>query len=301
LTEALVVPLEMYDEILIPTDGSAGGASGVARALDLARTAGARVHVVSVVDTAAEPPAAPETDRAQFRDRMAARCQAAVDEIRSQAVDADIQVESGVLEGVPYRAIIDYIEQQEVDLVVMGTTGTSDGSRAKIGSTTQRVITLAGVPVLSVRRGRDEPAAFGVGTYDDVVIATDGSDESERAATHALAIAERYGADVHVIYVVDSTIFDLGDAPGSVVGLLKEGGRQAIDDIAATARERTLPVTTSILRGRPAGAIESYAGGVDADLIALGTRGRAALSDELLGSTTERLVRSSARPILTVS
>jgi nucleotide-binding universal stress UspA family protein len=291
----------MYDEILLPTDGSEGAAAGVSRALDLARVAGARVHVVSVVDTGAVSRSASDEDRAAFVEHGTARSQSAVDEVRERVVDAGIPVESAVLEGAPYRAIIDYVEEHDVDLVVMGTRGASDGSQAPTGSTTQRVITLASVPVLSVPRGRDLTPDSGYGMYDDMVIATDGSEESERAAGQALAIAERYGADVHVLYVVDATIFDRADAPRSVVGLLKEGGQQAVDEIAATAGERNVNVTTSILRGRPAGAIASYAGGVDADLIALGTRGRAALSDQLLGSTTARLVRTAERPILTVS
>jgi nucleotide-binding universal stress UspA family protein len=291
----------MYEDILLPTDGSEGALAAVAQGLALARVAGARVHVVSVVDTGVEPTAATQTDRIEGRDRRAARRRQAVESVRERAVDADVPVESTVLEGTPYRALIDYVEDHGVDLVAMGTRGASDGAGRGLGSTTQRVITFAAVPVLSVPRGTDAPADSAYGTYDHVVIATDGSEESGRAATHALTIVERYGADVHVIYVVDSTIFDLEDAHRSVVGLLKEGGREAVDDVAATGRDRALPVTTSILRGRPVGAIESYAAGVDADLIALGTRGQAALSDELLGSTTERLVRSSARPILTIS
>ena len=283
----------MYEDILLPTDGSEGALAAVRRGLALARVFGARVHLVSVVDTGVEPAA----DQTEGRDRWVASRRQAIAEGRQRAVDADVPVESAVLEGTPYRALIEYAEERGIDLVVMGTRGASDGGQPDLGSTTQRVITVASVPVLAVPREHDSPAD----SYDHVVIATDGSDESERASTHALTLAERYGADVHVIYVIDSTIFDFEDAPRSVVGLLKEGGQRAVDDIAATARDRSLPVTTSILRGRPAWAIEAYAAGVDADLIALGTRGRAALSDELLGSTTERLVRSSARPVLTVS
>ncbi|MEF8814948.1 MAG: universal stress protein [Halovenus sp.] len=55
---------------------------------------------------------------------------------------------------------------------------------------------------------------------DYVVTPADGSDAADRAADHALGIAERYGADVHVIYVVDTTADGFEDAPRSVVGLL---------------------------------------------------------------------------------
>jgi len=291
----------MYDEILIPTDGSEGATAAVARALDLARVAEARVHALSVVDTTTEPGGVSAPDLGELRDRAAARCREAVEAVRDRAVAADLAVESEVREGSPYRAILDYVSAAGVDLVVMGTHGTADGEHARLGSTTQRVITLADVPVLSVRLSTAAPPESGYGMYDHVVIPTDGSDVAERAADRAMEIAERYGADVHVVYVVDSTTYDLSDAPRSIVGLLKEGGQRAIDEVAAAARERNLPVTSAVLRGRPAAEIQTYASGVDADLIALGTRGRAAASDRLLGSTTARLVGGSEVPILTVS
>lgn len=291
----------MYDEILIPTDGSEGATAALARALDLARVTEARVHVLSVVDTANEPRGASETELTELRDRAAARSREAVEDIRDRAVAADLAVESEVREGSPYRAILNYVSARDVDLVVMGTHGAADSERTRLGSTTQRVITLSDVPVLSVRLSPAAAMESGYGMYDHVVIPTDGSDVAERAADRALEIAERYGADVHVVYVVDSTTYDLSDAPRSIVGLLKEGGQQAIDAIAAEARDRNLPVTSDLLRGRPEAEIQAYATGVDADLIALGTRGRAAASDQLLGSTTARLVRQSEIPLLSVS
>jgi nucleotide-binding universal stress UspA family protein len=162
------------------------------------------------------------------------------------------------------------------------------------------VIALAGVPVLAVPPDDWAVPDSQYGAYDHVLIPTDGSDAAERAAGHGLAVAERYGADVHAVYVVDTTTYGLEDAPRSVVGLLKEGGENAVEAVAAEARDRNLPVTTDVLRGVPEEELLSYADGVGADLVVMGTRGRAAGDDRLLGSTTARVLRRSTVPVLAV-
>ncbi|WP_238479725.1 universal stress protein [Natranaeroarchaeum sulfidigenes] len=129
----------------------------------------------------------------------------------------------------------------------------------------------------------------------------DGSDAAERAARTALDVAERYGADIRVVYVVDPTAYDLGDAPRSIVGLLKTGGNAAVEEVATMAREGGLDVATTVRRGVPAEELFSYASMVDSDLLAMGTRGRSVGSGRLLGSTTARIVRRSSIPVLTVN
>ena len=55
----------------------------------------------------------------------------------------------------------------------------------------------------------------GCGVFNQVVVPTDGTAIAERAATHSLRVAERYGADVRVVYVVDTTIHELPYEDGS--------------------------------------------------------------------------------------
>jgi len=59
-------------------------------------------------------------------------------------------------------------------------------------------------------------------------------------------------------------------------------------------------VTTAIRRGEPTDELLEAASAVDADLVAMGTRGRTVGTDRLLGSTTARVVRRSSIPVLTV-
>jgi nucleotide-binding universal stress UspA family protein len=292
----------MYDDVLVPTDGSPGAEGAIVRALDLARTSGATVHVLHAVDALSGRRALDATGREEFRRQSEREGREATVRIQERAERFGLETVRDVREGTPFRAILGYVEEADVDLIVMGTHGRTGPEHSRLGSTTERVITLADVPVMAVRLDEDARVPeSGYGMYDHVVIPVDGSDPAERAAEHGLGLAERYGADVHVVYVVDATTFDLGDAPRSIVGLLEQGGQNATDGVASEARDRNLPVTTTILRGVPHEEILDYADGVDADVIAMGTRGRSADNDRLLGSTTSRVVRHSPVPVLTVS
>jgi len=288
----------MFSTMLVPTDGSAGAEATIGHAIEFARTYGAAVHTLYVVDTGAEPAGIAGSDREALYAPSERRGREATIRITDRAADADLTAAREVREGVPHQEILAYTDEHDVDLIVMGTHGRTGADRARLGSTTERVLTLADVPVLSVRLGDDRETA--AGPYEQVVIPTDGSDVAERAAETALDVAEKYDADVHVVYVVDPMPYDLEDTSRSIIGSLKEGGRKATETIETMARDRDLSVTTAVRRGEPTAELLEAASAVDADLVAMGTRGRTVGTGRLLGSTTARVVRRSSIPVLTV-
>ncbi|WP_254526082.1 universal stress protein [Natrinema caseinilyticum] len=292
----------MYGTILVPTDGSAGAEAPIAHATELARTYGAAVHTLYVVDTGGEPPAVSGDERDDLLAPSERRGREATIRITDRAEEFDLKASREVREGTPYGEILAYADEYDVDLLVMGTHGRTGADRARLGSTTERVLTLADVPVLSVRLADDSdvPASETI-SYDRIVIPTDGSDGAIRAAETALDVAEKYDAAVHTVYVVDPTPYDLEDASRSIVGLLTEGGHNATETVAEMARDRDLDATTAVRRGDPADELLEYVSSVDADLVAMGTRGRSVGSGRLLGSTTARVVRRSPIPVLTVT
>ncbi|MFA9418435.1 universal stress protein [Natrinema sp. HArc-T2] len=289
----------MFSAMLVPTDGSAGAEATIGHAIELAQTYGAAVHALYVVDTGAEPTGIAGADREELYAPSERRGREATIRITDRAEDADLAAAREVREGTPHQEILAYTDEHDVDLIVMGTHGRTGVDRARLGSTTERVLMLADVPVLSVRLGDDRDTVTAE-PYEQVVIPTDGSDTAERAAETALDIAEKYDADVHVVYVVDSTPYDLEDAPRSIIGSLKEGGRKATETIATMARDRDCSVTTAVRRGESTDELLEAASAVDADLVAMGTRGRTVGTGRLLGSTTARVVRRSPIPVLTV-
>jgi len=137
--------------------------------------------------------------------------------------------------------------------------------------------------------------------YDTVLVPTDGSEHSVRAAEHGRYLAERFDATLHVLAVVDveaaAGVFDVGLEEG-FVDRLEEQGRAAIDTVEA-ALDDVDQLETALVRGEPSAAILDYAAEQGVELIAMGTHGRTGLDRYVTGSVTERVVRRAEVPVLT--
>ena len=140
--------------------------------------------------------------------------------------------------------------------------------------------------------------------FDTIVVATDGSDSVGRAVSVAVDVAARFDAEVHAVYVVDAG--EVESSPDTVRDDLRDAlddeGRDALDRVSGAAHDRDddLDVTIEVREGRPASEIDAYARSVDADLVAMGTRGRHGENRFLIGSVAERVVRTCPVPVLTV-
>ncbi|MHB9287764.1 universal stress protein [Halobacteriales archaeon Cl-PHB] len=139
----------MYDDVLVPTDGSNGTDRVLAHALGMADD-GATIHSVYVVDRRLEMAATEET-KDDVRRSLEEEGEVALDDVRVSVEDEGFDCVTERLHGVPHREILDYAADQDVDAVVMGTHGHTGRDRiANLGSTTERVVQNGGVPVLVV-------------------------------------------------------------------------------------------------------------------------------------------------------
>ena len=138
--------------------------------------------------------------------------------------------------------------------------------------------------------------------YDAVLVPTDGSDGTRTAVEHAIDIATQYDAALHVLYVVDSRVGIAHETtPDVIFGELEQQGQDAIDDVVAQAKAASVdPIEGVVAQGDPHRAILDYAEAEDIDLVVMGTHGRTGLDHYLLGSVTEKVVRLSEVPVLTV-
>ncbi|AUV83290.1 universal stress protein [Salinigranum rubrum] len=137
--------------------------------------------------------------------------------------------------------------------------------------------------------------------YDRILLPTDGSGPSEAARDHAIGLAAAYDATLHAIYVVDDDALRAARIDSDVVveGFETEG-ESLLDEVAASAAGASVDCETAVLHGHPHEVITEYAADNDVDLIVMGTHGRHGVSRFLLGSVTERVVRTSDVPVLTV-
>lgn len=144
----------MYSQILVPTDGSPASDAALEHAIDLARQYDARLHALYVVDGAAYSTL--EAGAEIVVEALESEGKDATTRVAEAAAAADVECTSTVTTGTAYRSIIDYIEDNEIDIVVMGTHGRKGLDRYLLGSVTERVVRTSEVPVLTVRQPNDE-------------------------------------------------------------------------------------------------------------------------------------------------
>jgi len=160
--------------------------------------------------------------------------------------------------------------------------------------------------------------------YQAILFPTDGSDGADAALTHASDVARTYDATLHILYVAQEDFAPSGmvdrdhdDIPKSDLtgeqhgdqktgmtnvehaGDFEEYGQGVVSKVAETVGD-DVPVETVVLSGNPYERILDYADESEADLIVMGTHGRTGVDRYLLGSVTEKVVRTSDVPVLTV-
>ena len=136
--------------------------------------------------------------------------------------------------------------------------------------------------------------------YDDILFPTDGSDGANEALAHALELAETHDATIHVLSVVDSTYIGSAAAEATTIESLQERTEQVIDGTVDDVADHGATVVAERRIGDPYGEILDYADTAGVDLIVMGTHGRSGLDRFLLGSVTEKVVRTADPPVLTV-
>lgn len=136
--------------------------------------------------------------------------------------------------------------------------------------------------------------------FDRILFPTDGSDGATAVYDHVLDVAADHGAEVRVLNVVDTTPFGIEDFPREAVEAVERDGGRIVDEAAATAEEGGVSATTCVTRGFVAGTITADADEHDVDCIAMPTHGRKGLERLLLGSVTERVLRTASVPVLTL-
>lgn len=289
-----------FETLLIPTDGSEPAANAARQGFALADALDTSVHILSVADSSIATGTGYSGDSPRIRKRLREKASKRAASLCDEAAERGLDATAVTREGIPAKEIIDYASENEVDAIVIGTSGRSGLARAVIGSVADKVVRTASVPVVTVTPRAAEKAASEK-QFDSVLLPTDGSEQAEQAAIWGIALANQLGATVHLISVVDraktgglESLFDGEDAEE-----LLERAAEHLSSINDEARDRNIDVVTVTTEGSPAKEIVAYADDEDIDVIAMGTAGRGGFKRAVLGSVTDEVIRKANVPVLT--
>lgn len=287
--------------ILLATDFSENAEAALERAVAIALHHGARLSLVHSMVPLASPAGfvpAPEATLHTYREAAQERLSA----LQRRLSERLAEVDAHLVFGTPHRAILEAADRLGPDLVVLGTRGLSGLSHLLLGSTAERVIQHATLPVLTV----PPLAANHHRPIERLLVPTDFSTDAEQALDAArLLLSEKTPVQVVLLNVYYSPIIytAYGSVPTTTDYLEDFRGEsaEALDKLAATLAGKGREIQTMTREGTPSQVILEVAAELRVDLVAMGTRGRGGLSHLLLGSTAERVVRHAPCPVLTVN
>jgi nucleotide-binding universal stress UspA family protein len=139
-----------------------------------------------------------------------------------------------------------------------------------------------------------------------ILVPTDFSKWSQNALTYAVAFAEKFGAEIHLLHVVQDLALFIPEAVmmappmAPPVEQFVTAARAALERVVRELALPALPIHPEVAEGVPFDEIIRCAREKDVDLIVMGTHGHTGLAHMLLGSVAEKVVRKAPCPVLTV-
>ncbi len=192
-----------------------------------------------------------------------------------------VKVVESVQFQLAFSGIIEESKKNNIDLIVMGSQGTSGLQEMFIGSNTEKVVRRSHVPVLVIKKRRKD---FDV---KNMIFASDFRTEGKNSFPKILEFAKIFKPTIHFLYV--NTIHNFNTTKEIEKKMDRFINNFEIDDY-----KKIIYNDISVEKG-----ILSYARDVDADLIALNTHGRSGLSQLFNGSIGRELANHALRPVVT--
>lgn len=286
--------------ILVPTDLSKCAAEALRHAAYLADWHAADLHVINVASRSMHQFEAMMDGFPMEEADLDALLQPDDGSERHLPHAADLSITQTQIEHVSAPvAIKEYTESNDVDLVVMGTHGRRGTSRLLMGSVAEDVVRTAPCPVLTVREGTTVAPGQAIRR---IMVPIDFSGPSQLALDHAKELAMTYGAEIHLLHVVEEVALPGAYGMEPISFVVPEIIQSTEKALAEMVEEEIgyEHVRVESVAGYPATTILDYIDEHAIDLVAIATHGRTGLDRLLLGSVAEKVVRRAACPVFTV-
>lgn len=276
-------------KILVPTDFSKTARNAIDVAIGVAKKSNVELILLHVVEEASgtsfnitgEVDVSAGWEDKVFTMKLIETSKKQMAELVQEIKGSGVNVVQEMRLGTAFHGMRDIIAEQNVDLVVMGTSGRSKLEAMIIGSNTEKVVRHAKCPVLTVH---DKPATT---EFKNVVYATSLSQDEERFSDVVRTTQEMYDAVIHLVRINTPANFQRD----AVV-------KKSMEDFAKKLKLKNFTINIFNDLTEEAGIIY-FADSINADLIAMATHGRTGFAYVLGGSIAGEVVSHSKRPVLT--
>jgi len=281
----------MFEKTVVGVDDRDGGRDALALASALTAITGGEIVAVRAYPHEALPSRA---SVGRFEQDMRDDADEELERIVTESGVAARRVVVG--DTSPARALHHLAEQEEADLLVVGSTHRGQIGRVLVGGVTAGVLHHAPCPVAVAPLGyatRSAPPA-------SIAVGFDGGPEAQHALRLAGALAKACGARIRILSAVATPVMATSPASYEADWLedAQQGCRAEVEQAQQTLGEMGVTSTADVSLGLAIDELVELSR--DVDLIVVGSRGWGPVRRLLLGSTSERLVREAACPVIAV-
>jgi nucleotide-binding universal stress UspA family protein len=293
--------------ILYPTDFSATATQALKHALFLAEQFEAELHMLHAIILHESDPRDPDRhfpEPSEILNQLFEIADSEMAEIvRKNEAKTFSLVEAKVRGYSAGEVILQYADEHDIDLVVMGTHGRRGPARLFLGSVAEEVVRHAPCPVLTLR---EEKAPQAIEAVEKILVPVDFSPYSQEALSYAKEVAALYGAGLQVLHTIEEPAYPYFYTPGGTYSpveqleALREKAEEALDKMLSETPGPEVPAERIVATGRPASEIARFAEARGSDMVVIATHGLTGLERLLVGSTAEQVVRLAHCPVFTV-
>lgn len=284
--------------ILVPVDFSRASQEAMRYAVLLAMKFGAKLTAAHIVLSPSVLSYAFPVDTDELEQNVIAQARKQLPEEIPAIYRERLNTQSIVKAGDIQDEILKIIDDEKVDLVVMGTRGRRNLGRFLLGSTTESLLRRVLVPILTVSDAGIEKQAESPfeAPFRRILYATDLSEATPAGLHYCAGLVRALGAHLTMLHVMDMhgavTLDSEADIHARLMGRLhKAVGKEQCHD---------LNISTDVAKGTPYKEILKFADKISSDLIVINLQSKGLLDRALLGSTAERVIRSSPIPVLSI-
>lgn len=223
-----------------------------------------------------------------------------LDEIVQRLAQPAGRVRAQQRAGIPDTIICETAQEVHADLIVLGTHGRTGLQHVLLGSTAERVLTMAPCPVLTIRKlekvegqGATKPIQFG-----QIVVPIDFSDCSMDAVEYGVQFARQFGASLTLLHSLEPLSYGIDLTFGHAAEQNRQQIAARLKLMADEVQSQGVSVRSVIRGGLPADSILGFIDSSDCDLVVMGTHGRRGLSHLVKGSVAEAVLRRAPCPVL---
>lgn len=292
----------MYQNVLVPLDGSPLSEEALPLAVSVAKASKAKLILVRAVWVLPLE----EMRSADLEIKAIAEAEKYLDTVAARVLGQGVEVETCVPFMPAGEGILLEINLRHADLVVMSTHGRSGLSRLVFGSVAEAIVLHSPVPVLLVRSQHEQqfPATLSYGM--EILTPLDGSLLAETALPYAEELARVFNGTLVLMRIVDlppQWVDPLVTTPyptQEVFERLEADAKTYLETISATMRAKGLKVRTVLVAGIAANCLLDECDTEKIRLVVMATHGRTGFSRAVFGSVALRVLHQGHLPLVLV-